>query len=180
MSSSCQILATWLTWLSSIHFWSQKSGICYLRGFCGDMTSHENQTMQIRVVFSSSEEVFMYSYLPCTWWSILPLPRMEICYIAVCPSFQIYYIKKEKRKTCLTQLIHRKIAQNITSFYFCLTAVPLLVSKHTKVCTDQFNTFTLNLTFFKSHYPCIMLCLMLERSFGFANNNSCVVTFTFC
>ena len=26
-----------------IHFWSQKSGICYLRGFCGDVTSHENQ-----------------------------------------------------------------------------------------------------------------------------------------
>ena len=24
-------------------FWSHKSGICYLRGFCGDMTSHENQ-----------------------------------------------------------------------------------------------------------------------------------------
>ena len=128
-----------------------------LRGFCGDVTSHENQTMQIRVVFSSSEEVFMYSYLPCTWWSILPLPRMEICYIAVCPSFQIYYIKKEKRKTCLTQLIHRKIAQNITSFYFCLTAVPLLVSKHTKVCTDQFNTFTLNLTFF-IHVLCRVWC----------------------
>ena len=25
------------------HFWSQKSGICYLRGFCGDVTSHESQ-----------------------------------------------------------------------------------------------------------------------------------------
>ena len=35
-------LGTWLTWPSSIHFWSQKSGICYLRGFCGHVTSHEN------------------------------------------------------------------------------------------------------------------------------------------
>ena len=41
---SCdQNLTTWLTWPSSIHFWSQKSGICYLRGFCGDATSHEHQ-----------------------------------------------------------------------------------------------------------------------------------------
>ena len=31
------------TWPSSIHFSSQKSGICYLRGFCGDVTSHKNQ-----------------------------------------------------------------------------------------------------------------------------------------
>ena len=32
-------IGTWLTWLSSIHFWSQKSGICYLRAFCGHVTS---------------------------------------------------------------------------------------------------------------------------------------------
>ena len=38
-------LATRLTWLSCIHFWSQKSGICYLRGFCCDVTSHENQEL---------------------------------------------------------------------------------------------------------------------------------------
>ena len=28
-----QKLATWLIWLSCIHFWSQKNGICYLRDF---------------------------------------------------------------------------------------------------------------------------------------------------
>ena len=28
-----QKLAIWLNWLSCVHFWSQKSGICYLRGF---------------------------------------------------------------------------------------------------------------------------------------------------
>ena len=38
-----QKLATWLTWPSSIHFWSQKSGICYLRGFCGHATSWHNK-----------------------------------------------------------------------------------------------------------------------------------------
>ena len=26
------------------------SGICYLRGFCGDMTSHENQELQVLVL----------------------------------------------------------------------------------------------------------------------------------
>ena len=30
------------TRLSCIHFWSQKNGICYLRRFCADVTSHEN------------------------------------------------------------------------------------------------------------------------------------------
>ena len=34
-------VATWLIWPSCSHFWSQKSGICYFRGFCDDVTSHE-------------------------------------------------------------------------------------------------------------------------------------------
>ena len=34
-----QKLASWLIWPSCIHFWSQKSGVCYLRGFCGHVTS---------------------------------------------------------------------------------------------------------------------------------------------
>ena len=59
-----QKLATWLIWLSSIHFWS--SGICYLRGFCGGMASRKNN--QFGVIQESKVKPIIWCALQTHGW----------------------------------------------------------------------------------------------------------------